>query len=108
MYRARNLLTGTVGTGRTQSWRMAGRTGTDMAGRQVGWARVDGFFFKIVPYMFHTRARLGCHGHGYHGYGYSSTGTGMSTVTDVRVFVVVSVFFLLFLFYKYIFYFTMS
>jgi hypothetical protein len=51
-------------------------------GRRVGQARarrVDVFFFKTVPYPFHTRVRLGYTGTGM---GYSDTGTG----TGTRVF----------------------
>jgi hypothetical protein len=71
---------GTAGTDRAQPRRAAGRADTGTTGRRVGRAQVDGvFFFKTVPYLFHTHAHLG----------YTGTGT--------RVFFVVSVFFVVFI-----------
>jgi hypothetical protein len=51
------LPAGTAGTGRVHPRRAAGRACTGTAGRRVRRARVDGFFFKTVPYPSHTRAR---------------------------------------------------
>jgi hypothetical protein len=51
IYGTSDLLTGTTRTGRVHPRRSAGRW--------VRRARVDGFFFKTVPYSSHTRARRG-------------------------------------------------
>jgi hypothetical protein len=75
------LLTSTAGTGWIQPQRAAGR--------RIGRAQVDGFFFKTILYLFHIRVRLG-----YHGYG-------------LWVFFVVSIFFAIFVLQIY-FYFAMS
>jgi hypothetical protein len=48
-----------------RSRRAVDRAGT---GRRVRRARIDGFFFKTVPYLFHTRARLRVYGYHEHGY----------------------------------------
>jgi hypothetical protein len=65
-----DLPAGTAGTGWVHPWRAAGT-----ASRWVRRARVDNFFFKTVPYLFHIRARRG----------YTGTGTGVLGHTGRRV-----------------------
>jgi hypothetical protein len=67
-----------AGTGWVHPRRAAGRADTDTAGRRVRWARVDGFFFKTVPYPSHIRARRGYTGT-------TGTGTGVLGHTGRRV-----------------------
>jgi hypothetical protein len=69
-----DLPAGTVGTSRVHPRWAAGRVG-----RRVRRARVDEFFFfKIIPYLSHTRARRG--------YTVTTgTGTGVLGYTGWRV-----------------------